>query len=213
MVIRTSAALMLRRLADDESRRNLARIDSAAERAAGLTHQLLAFSRQQVLRPEITDVNDVVRETLELVHRTIGEDVEIVCELEPGLQPILVDRGQLGQVLLNLVVNARDAMADGGRLTITTANVLLDEGYAFEHAEVEQGPYVVLQVTDSGAGMDEATQARVFDPFFTTKEEGKGTGLGLAVTYAIVQELGGQISVRNRPGGGASFTVTLAVAP
>jgi len=126
-------------------------------------------------------VNDVVRETLELVHRTIGEDIEIVCELEPRLQPILVDRGQLGQVLLNLVVNARDAMADGGRLTITTANVVLDEGYAFEHAEVEQGPYVVLQVTDAGVGMDEATRARVFDPFFTTKEE--GTGLGLATVY------------------------------
>jgi two-component system cell cycle sensor histidine kinase/response regulator CckA len=214
MVIRTSAALMLRRVTDDDATRNLARIDGAAERAAGLTHQLLAFSRQQVLRPELTNVNEVVEETLELVHRLIGEDIEVARRLHPALQPILVDRGQLGQVLLNLAVNARDAMSGGGTLTVGTANVLLDAGYSQLHPEVEPGPYVVLQVTDTGTGMDEDTQARVFDPFFTTKEE--GTGLGLATVYGIVKQSNGHVWLYSEPGLGTTFKLyfpaTVAVA-
>src|SRR5207244_8563573 len=183
MVIRTCGSLLLRRLPDETLRADVIQIDDAAQRAAQLTHQLLAFSRQQVLRPEVTDLNAVVQETLGLLHRLIGEDNEIVRELEPELRPIVVDRGQLGQVVLNLVVNGRVAMAGGGTVTIRTANVALDELYASEHVDVTAGSYTLLQVTDSGAGMDEETKSRVFDPFFTTKEE--GTGLGLATVYGI----------------------------
>jgi two-component system, cell cycle sensor histidine kinase and response regulator CckA len=203
MVIRACGALLLKRLEDEDLRADVIQIDSAAQRAAELTHQLLAFSRQQVLRPETTNLNAVVDETLVLLHRLIGEDIQIVCELDPELESTVVDRSQLSQVILNLAVNARDAMPNGGRITIRTANVTLDELYSTEHSEVAPGPYALLQVTDSGAGMDEDTRTRLFDPFYTTKKA--GTGLGLATVYGIVKQSGGSIWVYSEPGMGTTF--------
>jgi PAS domain S-box-containing protein len=203
MVIRACGALLLKRLEDDDLRADVIQIDSAAQRAAELTHQLLAFSRQQVLRPETTNLNSVVDETLVLLDRVIGEDIEIACELDPELESTIVDRTQLGQVILNLAVNARDAMPNGGRITIRTANVDLDDIYSSDHTEVVPGPYALLQVTDSGEGMDEDTRARIFDPFYTTKKA--GTGLGLATVYGIVRQSGGSIWVYSEEGMGTTF--------
>jgi two-component system cell cycle sensor histidine kinase/response regulator CckA len=203
MVIRACGALLLKRLEDDDLRADVIQIDSAAQRAAELTHQLLAFSRQQVLRPETTSLNRVVEETLVLLDRVIGEDIEIVCELDPQLESTVVDRTQLGQVIMNLAVNARDAMPNGGLIKIRTANVMLDELYATEHTDVAPGPYALLQVTDSGEGMDEDTRSRVFDPFYTTKKA--GTGLGLATVYGIVRQSGGSIWLYSEPGMGTTF--------
>jgi len=203
MVIRACGALLLKRLEDEDLRADVIQIDSAAQRAAELTHQLLAFSRQQVLRPETTNLNAVVEETLVLLDRVIGEDIEIVCELDPKLESTIVDRTQLGQVIMNLAVNARDAMPNGGLITIRTANVMLDDVYASEHSDVEPGPYALLQVTDSGDGMDEDTRNRVFDPFYTTKKA--GTGLGLATVYGIVKQSGGYIWLYSELGMGATF--------
>jgi two-component system cell cycle sensor histidine kinase/response regulator CckA len=203
MVIRACGALLLKRLEDEDLRADVIQIDSAAQRAAELTHQLLAFSRQQVLRPETTNLNVVVDETLVLLDRLIGEDIDIVCELDPHLESTVIDRTQLSQVILNLAVNARDAMQNGGRITIRTANVTLDELYATEHTDVMPGPYTLLQVTDSGEGMDEDTRNRVFDPFYTTKKA--GTGLGLATVYGIVKQSGGYIWLYSEPGMGTTF--------
>jgi two-component system cell cycle sensor histidine kinase/response regulator CckA len=203
MVIRACGALLLKRIEDEDLRADVMQIDSAAQRAAELTHQLLAFSRQQVLRPETASLNSVVEETLVLLDRVIGEDVEIVCELDPQLEATVVDRTQLGQVIMNLAVNARDAMPDGGLITIRTANVMLDELYASEHTDVSPGPYVLLQVTDSGEGMDEDTRSRVFDPFYTTKKA--GTGLGLATVYGIVKQSAGSIWLYSEPTMGTTF--------
>jgi PAS domain S-box-containing protein len=205
MVIRTCGALLLRRLDDEDLRSDVVQIDKAAQRAAILTQQLLAFGRQQVLRPEVTDLNAAAEETLGLLRRLIGEDIEVVCDLDPDLQSIVVDRGQLVQVILNLGVNARDAMADGGTLTIHTASVVLDEIFASNHVGIAPGPYTLLQVTDSGAGMDDETKNRVFDPFVTTKEE--GTGLGLATVYGIVKQSGGHIWLYSEPGMGTTFKI------
>jgi PAS domain S-box-containing protein len=205
MVIRTCGALLLRRLDDEDLRSDVVQIDSAAQRAAQLTQQLLALGRRQVLRPEVTDLNSVAEETLRLLRRLIGEDITIVCELDPDLKSIVVDRSQLVQVILNLGVNARDAMAGGGTLTIRTANVDLDEIFASNHIGMEPGPYTLLQVTDSGVGMDDATKERVFDPFFTTK--GDGTGLGLATVYGIVKQSGGHIWLYSEPGMGTTFKI------
>ena len=203
MVIRACGALLLKRIEDEDLRADVIQIDSAAQRAAELTHQLLAFSRQQVLRPETTSLNSVVEETLLLLQRVIGEDIEILCELDPLLESTVVDRTQLGQVIMNLAVNARDAMTNGGVITIRTANVTLDKLYATEHTEVTPGPYALLQVTDSGHGMDEDTRSRVFDPFYTTKKA--GTGLGLATVYGIVKQSGGHISLYSELGMGTTF--------
>jgi two-component system, cell cycle sensor histidine kinase and response regulator CckA len=203
MVIRACGALLLKRLEDEGLRADVMQIDSAAQRAAELTHQLLAFSRQQVLRPETTSLNAVVEETLVLLDRLIGEDIEIVCALDPRLEPTIVDRTQLSQVIMNLAVNARDAMPDGGLITIHTANVILDEIYTTEHPDVDPGSYVLLQVTDSGEGMDEDTRGRVFDPFYTTKKA--GTGLGLATVYGIVKQSGGFIWLYSEPEMGTTF--------
>jgi two-component system, cell cycle sensor histidine kinase and response regulator CckA len=203
MVIRACGALLLRRLEDEDLRADVLQIDSAAQRAAELTHQLLAFSRQQVLRPETTSLNLVVEETLVLLDRLIGEDIEIACELDPQLEPTVVDRTQLSQVIMNLAVNARDAMPNGGLITIHTANVTLDEIYTSEHPDVEPGSWVLLQVTDSGDGMDEDTRSRVFDPFYTTKKA--GTGLGLATVYGIVKQSGGFIWLYSEPEMGTTF--------
>lgn len=210
MVIRAHAATMLKRSPDEASAADLEKIDSAAQRAADLTRQLLAFSRRQVLRPEVTNLDEVITDTLALLHRLLGEHIEIVAELEPDLRPVVVDRSQLGQVILNLAVNARDAMPSGGTIHIKTANVDVDEGFAREHVDLQPGPHVLLQVTDSGAGMSEETRERAFDPFFTTKTD--GTGLGLATVYGIVKQSGGDIWLYSEPGVGTTFKIYLPSA-
>ena len=210
MVIRSCAALTLGRNPDEDVERNVVQIDRAAERAAHLTRQLLAFSRQQVLRPEESDINEIVTQTLNLVDRLIGENIVTTTSLDRYVESIVVDRGQLGQIILNLAVNARDAMPTGGTLSIRTANVVLDASYTAEHADVEPGPYVLLQITDSGIGMDETTRGRIFDPFFTTKDD--GTGLGLATVYGVVKQSNGHIWVYSEPGHGTTFKLYFPAA-
>jgi nitrogen-specific signal transduction histidine kinase len=179
-VITGYSELSLKRLApDDPLRTNIEQISKAGARAAGLTRQLLAFSRQQVMHVKRMDLNSVVREMDNMLQRLIGEDMDLVTLLKPALGQIKADPGQIEQVLLNLVVNARDAMPKGGKITIETSNTYLDESYARKHLSIRPGHYVVLTVSDTGVGIEAETQKRIFDPFFTTKEVGKGTGLGL----------------------------------
>ena len=182
-------------------------IKKAADGAAGLTKQLLAFSRQQVLQPQLLDVNAVVQSTQKLLNRLIGEDVKLVTTFAPDLGVARLDPGQLGQIIMNLAVNARDAMPTGGILTIETANVEMDLTYVRGHPVAQAGHYVMLAVSDTGVGMDEATKERIFEPFFTTKETGKGTGLGLATVYGIVKQSGGFIWVYSESGRGTSFKI------
>jgi PAS domain S-box-containing protein len=201
--------LLLKRLpVDDPQRRNAAEIHKAATRSADLVRQLLAFSRRQVLRPAAVDLRAVVAGLEGMLRRSIREDIELRCELAPELGRVWADRGQLEQVIVNLVVNARDAMPDGGTLTIAAANVERCDGAA-AGVHVRHGDYVRLVVSDTGEGMDASTQARVFEPFFTTKEQGKGTGLGLATVYGIVKQSGGYIWLRSEPGAGTTFTIWL----
>jgi PAS domain S-box-containing protein len=200
---------MLRRELDGSPHplRLLEHIQRASRRAAELTRQLLAFGRKQVMQATPLDLNAAVREVASLVRRVIGEDIELALELVPRSGTVKVDPGQLEQVLLNLAVNARDAMPDGGRLTLSTANVEL--GPRALRGEVPPGSYVMLTVSDTGVGMDEATRKRIFEPFFTTKEPGKGTGLGLSSVYGIVRQSGGYIQVESTPGEGATFLIYL----
>jgi two-component system, cell cycle sensor histidine kinase and response regulator CckA len=210
MVILGQTELLLRRLPPDSALRAKATsILIAGERAASLTRQLLAFSRKQVLEPQALELNNVVTEVSQMLHRLIGEDIQLITVLDPAIDPVKVDRGQIEQVLMNLVINARDAMPTRGTLTIETANVELDQTYAHRHVGVEPGSYVMLAVRDTGCGMDEETQSHIFEPFFTTKETGKGTGLGLSTVYGIVKQSGGNIAVSSEPEKGTTFHIYL----
>jgi two-component system cell cycle sensor histidine kinase/response regulator CckA len=195
--------------AADPLRELVSEMTKAGERAASLTRQLLAFSRKQVLTPTVLDLNAVVVDLERMLRRVIGEDIRLVSSLQPQLGYVKVDRGQLEQVILNLAVNARDAMPRGGQLALYTHNVELDENYTRSHSYTRPGPYVVLSVSDSGHGMTPEVQARIFEPFFTTKGPGKGTGLGLATVYGIVKQSGGSIEVFSQPDAGTTFEIYL----
>ncbi len=188
-----------------EALRSVKAINTAADRAAALTGQLLAFSRQQPVSPTILDVNSSLHSIEPMLHRLIGENIRLDLDLNPAAGNIRADAGQFGQIFINLVVNARDAMPRGGTISIQTANAIFDEPYALEHFEVVPGAYVVLVVSDTGAGMDQETRQHAFEPFFTTKEVGKGTGLGLATIYGIVRQAGGHIWLYSEPGHGSTF--------
>ena len=184
-------------------------VKKAGERGISLTRQLLAFSRQQVLEPRVLCLSDIVSDTVNMLQRVLGEDIVMSTLLAPQLGSVKADPSQIEQVLMNLAVNARDAMPTGGKLTIETSNIYLDEAYVQQHVVGQPGPYVLLAVSDTGVGMDAATQARVFEPFYTTKEKGKGTGLGLSTVYGIVKQSGGYIWLYSEPGRGTTFKIYL----
>jgi len=204
-----SAMQVERTTPSDPIHREAEQIKAAADRAAALTRQLLAFSRQTVLQPRLVSLNDIVRNVDKMLRRLIGEDIEVLTALAPDLGMVKVDPGQVDQVLMNLVVNARDAMPEGGKLTIQTENVELDENYARKHEYTSPGKYVLLAVSDSGTGIAPETQARIFEPFFTTKEPGKGTGLGLPMVYGIVKQSGGSIEVYSELNHGTTVKIYL----
>jgi PAS domain S-box-containing protein len=200
--------LLLDRLSDrDPARREVLEIQKAGERAADLTRQLLAFSRRQVLQPRVIRVNQIIAEMDRMLRRLIGEDVDLATILEADLGYARVDPTQIEQVIMNLAINARDAMPNGGKLTIESRNLELDESYARKHADIQPGPYIMIAVSDTGCGMDADTLARVFEPFFTTKAVGKGTGLGLSTIYGIVKQSGGHVWVYSEPGKGTTFKI------
>ena len=210
MVIRGNSDLLVdRHFGDDSQRRNIEQIQKAADRAVSLTRQLLAFSRMQVLEPRVLDLNAIVSEMGTMLPRLIGEHIEYIFLADRNLAPVKADPGQMEQVIMNLAVNARDAMKEGGTLTIQTRNVEVDEAEARSRPPMIPGSYVLLQVTDTGHGMNQETMARIFDPFFTTKEVGKGTGLGLATVYGVVKQSGGFIWVNSEAGKGARFEMYL----
>jgi CheY-like chemotaxis protein len=193
--------------ADDPSRENVMEVRRAGESAATLTRQLLAFGRKQILSPSPVSLNQIVSSMETMLDRLVPENIEIATVLAPDLGAAMADTGQIEQVLMNLVVNARDAMPEGGTIRIETANVDLETATGERDLVIGPGAYVTLAVTDTGVGMDERTRALIFEPFFTTKETGKGTGLGLAMVYGVVKQSGGAIAVRSEPGKGSAFTV------
>jgi len=186
-------------------REDLVEIQKAGESAASLARQLLAVGRRQLLQPEVVDLGKVVQQTINLLRRVLGEHIGIECRLQSSAAAIKVDRGQIEQVLTNLSANARDAMPEGGTLTIETAEVILDRAYARTHPGVKPGPHVMLAVRDTGHGMSGDVLSRAFEPFFTTKEFGEGTGLGLATVYGILQQCGGGVDAESTPGQGTTF--------
>ena len=205
-IIRAQTEFLLADLAANDPRRaEVLEIQGAADRAAAFTRQLLAFSRRQLLQPKVLDLNQVITGMEMMVRRLVGEDIVLLIKLAPEIPRIWADPGQLQQVILNLAVNARDAMPTGGTLLIETAVVELDEHYPRQHPSAKPGTHVVLVVTDTGCGMDPATRSRIFEPFFTTKEPGKGTGLGLSTVYGIVKQSGGHIWVYSELGRGTAF--------
>jgi PAS domain S-box-containing protein len=204
------SSLALQRIEGNPSVRiYLEEIKKAGDRAANLTRQLLAFGRKQILQPLPLNLNDIVTDMSKMLRRLIGEDIDLTAKLDPELQKIQADPGQVEQVLVNLIVNARDAMPQGGKLTIETTNVELDREYASTHVGANPGAYVVLAVSDTGTGMNEQVRQQIFEPFFTTKEKGKGTGLGLSTVYGVVKQSGGNIWVYSEPNHGTTFKVYL----
>ncbi len=209
-IINGYSQLLLNNLSpNDPNRHSAEQIMKAGDRAAGLTNQLLAFSRRQVMQPKVIDLNQLVTSLTAMLRRLIGEDIDLRLTLRDQLGRVSADPGQLEQVIMNLVVNARDAMPKGGALTIETANVNLDEHYAGRHVTVKPGPYVLLAVSDTGSGMDEETKSRLFEPFYTTKGPGKGTGLGLSTVFGIVKQSGGSVEVYSEKDNGSSVKVYL----
>jgi PAS domain S-box-containing protein len=209
VIIGFSEVLLNRATDDDKMRGQCEQIKKAGERAASLTRQLLAFSRQQVLTPKVLDLNHVVTETEKMLARLIGEHIELSTKLDSSLGSVKADPGQIEQIIINLAVNARDAMPEGGKLIIETANVELDEEYVLQHQPCVAGRYVLLTISDTGTGMDEQTIAHMFEPFFTTKEVGKGTGLGLSTVYGVVKQSGGYVWVDSEIGRGSTFKIYL----
>jgi two-component system, cell cycle sensor histidine kinase and response regulator CckA len=208
-VILGQGEILLDRVSDKGITRGLEMIRESARRGASLASQLLAFGRRQVLEPKVLSLNLILVDVEKLLQRVIGEDIELVFQMDAQIGSVKADPCQLEQVVVNLATNARDAMPKGGKLTIATANVELDEAYAGLRIVVPPGRYVQLAVSDTGCGMDRETQSRIFEPFFTTKEQGKGTGLGLATVYGIVKQSGGYIWVYSEPGHGSTFKIYL----
>jgi CheY-like chemotaxis protein len=193
----------------DPLRDMVERVQNSGRRAAGLVRQLLAFSRRQMMEPRVVSLNGVVSDMGRMLQRVIGENIELVTVLAPDLWPVKVDPAQIEQVIVNLAINARDALPVGGRLSIETANVVLDADYAASHLQVQAGEYVLLTVSDTGVGMAEHVKARLFEPFFTTKDVGQGTGLGLSFVYGVVKQSGGHIDVCSEEGAGTTFKIYL----
>jgi two-component system, cell cycle sensor histidine kinase and response regulator CckA len=191
------------------SRASIEEIENAAARAAALTRQLLAFSRKQVLQPRVLNLNTTIEETEKMLRRLISENIELTTQLDPRLDPVRVDPGQIVQVIMNVTLNARDAMPHGGKLTIATANVALDASAITDCLDMPAGRYVEVSISDTGSGMDTRTRERIFEPFFTTKPAGKGTGLGLSTAYGILKQSGGYITVESAPGRGSKFSIYL----
>ena len=187
--------------------KEMVEIKNAADKTAELTRQLLAFSRKQILQPKIINLNTIVINMEKILRRLIGEDIVLLSVLEKDATTVLVDPGQIEQVIINLAVNARDAMPNGGKLVIRTQNVLLDDSFALEHPSVVPGPHVVFSISDTGIGMSKETMSKIFEPFFTTKEIGKGTGLGLSTTYGIINQSKGHIVVESVPESGTTFRI------
>src|SRR5437867_1097668 len=209
-IINGYTELLLARIpGEDRMSRDINEIRKAGQRAASLTRQLLAFSRKQILEPKVLDLNAIVVDLEKMLRRLIGEDIELVISPAADLRRTKADPGQIEQVIMNLVVNARDAMPQGGKLTLETANVDLDDAYAGGHVGVRAGAYILLAVSDTGCGMDREAMAHIFEPFFTTKGPGKGTGLGLSTVYGIVKSHGGFLDVSSTPGQGTIFQVYL----